>query len=163
MPLLILELTILCLIFWGICFLNTGSDKKNIKSYASYPDEVQKIVKENPELQPKTKSVSPVLSFASNILVFGVVLFVFGLFLKKPSFKANFINLLILGQALNAFDFLVIDMLWWRHSKRIRFEGTKDRAELYSNPKKHFVSFLKGIALFLIIAVIDGLILSLIE
>lgn len=163
MPLLILELTILCLIFWGICFLNTGSDEKNIKSFASYPDEAQKIVKENPELQPKIKSVSPVASFVSNILVFGIVLFIFGLFLKKPSFKMNFINLLILGQALNAFDFLIIDMLWWRHSKRIRFEGTKDRAELYSNPKKHFISFLKGIALFLIIALIDGLILSLIK
>ncbi len=162
MPLLI-ELTILCLIFWGICFLNTGSDEKNIKSFASYPDEVQKIVKENPKLQPKIKSTSPVMSFISNILVFGVVLFIFGLFLKKPSFKTNFINLLILGQALNAFDFFVIDMLWWRHSKRIRFEGTKDRVELYSNPKKHFISFLKGIALFLIVALLDGLILSLIK
>lgn len=163
MPLLILELIILCLIFWGICFLNTGSDEKNIKSFASYPDEVQKIVKENSELQPKIKSVSPVASFASNILVFGVVLFIFGLFLKKPSFKANFINLLILGQGLNAFDFFIIDMLWWRHSKRIRFEGTKDRAELYSNPKKHLISFFKGIALFLVVALIDGLILSLIK
>lgn len=91
MPLLI-EVTILCLIFWGICFLNTGSDEKNIKSYASYPNEVQKIVKENPDLQPKIKSASSIVFFASNILVFGVVLFIFGLFLKKPSFKANFIK-----------------------------------------------------------------------
>lgn len=125
MPLLILELIILSLIFWGICFLNTGSDEKNIKSYASYPDEIQKIVKENPKLWQKIKSVSPVVSFASNILVF--------------------------------------DMLWWRNSKRIRFEGTNDRSDLYSNPKKHFISFLKGIALFMIIALIDGLILSIIN
>ena len=125
MPLLILELIILSLIFWGICFLNTGSDEKNIKSYASYPDEIQKIVKENPKLWQKIKSVSPVVSFASNILVF--------------------------------------DRLWWRNSKRIRFEGTKDRSELYSNPKKHFISFLKGIALFMIIALIDGLILTIIN
>lgn len=163
MSLLILELIILCLIFWGICFLNTGSDEKNIKNYVSYPDEVQKIIRENPDLQKKIKSVSPIVSFASNILVFGLVLFIFGLFFKKPSFKTNFINLMILGQALNAFDFFVIDMLWWRNSKRIRFEGTKNRAELYSNPKKHFISFFKGILLFLIIALIDGLILSLIN
>ena len=163
MPLLILELIILCLIFWGICFLGSGSDEKNIKSYASYPDEIQKIVKENPELRPKINSSSPVVSFASNILVFGIVLLIFGLFFKKSDFKTNFINLLISGQSLNAFDFLVIDMLWWRNSKRIRFEGTKNRAELYSNPKKHFISFLKGIALFLVIALIDGLILSIIN
>ena len=77
--------------------------------------------------------------------------------------RTKFDTILILGQSLNAFDFLVIDMLWWRNSKRIRFEGTKNRAELYSNPKKHFISFLKGIALFLVIALIDGLILSIIN
>ena len=157
---LILELIILCALFWGICYLNTGSDDKNIKSYASYPDEVQEMIKKNPVLQSKIKTVLPVMSFVSNILVFGVVLLIFGVFVKKDGFMANFTNLLILGQCLNAFDFLVIDMLWWRNSKRIRFTGTEDRQDLYSNPKKHFVSFLKGIIAFLIIAVIDGMILT---
>jgi hypothetical protein len=158
---LIVELVILCILFWGICYLNTGSDDKNIKSYASYPDEVQEMVKKNPALQFKIKTVSPFVSFISNIVVFGTVLFIFGLFVKENGFKANFISLLILGQCLNTFDFLVIDMLWWRNSKRVRFADTKDRKELYSNPKKHFASFLKGIAAFLIIAVIDGAILTL--
>ena len=156
---LILELIILCALFWGICYLNTGSDDKNIKSYASYPDEVQEMIKKNPALQPQIKVTSPTLSFVSNTLIFGIVLFIFGLFVKADRFVANFINLLILGQCLNAFDFLIIDMLWWRNSKRIRFTGTEDRRDLYSNPKKHFISFLKGIAVFLIVAVIDGAIL----
>lgn len=157
---LIIELAILCVLFWGICCMNTGSDDKNIKSYASYPDEVQEMIKKNPALQSKIKTVSPFVSFVSNIFVFGIVLFIFGLFVKEDGFKANFINLLILGQCLNAFDFLIIDMLWWRNSKRIRFVDTEDRQDLYSNPKKHFISFLKGIAVFLIIAVIDGAILA---
>lgn len=157
---LILELVILCALFWGICYLNTGSDDKNIKSYSSYPNEVQEMLKKNPALQSKIKTVSPVMSFVSNILVFGVVLFILGLLVKKDEFMANFTNLMILGQCLNAFDFLVIDMLWCRNSKRIRFTGTEDRHDLYSNPKKHFVSFLKGMAAFLIVAVIDGMILT---
>lgn len=157
---LIAELVILCVLFLGICCLNTGSDDKNIKSYASYPDEVQEMVRKNPALQSKIKTVSPFVSFILNIVVFGIVLFIFGLFVKEDGFKANFVNLLTLGQCLNAFDFLVIDMLWWRNSKRVRFADTKDRKELYSNPKKHFVSFLKGIAAFLMIAVIDGAILT---
>ena len=159
---LIVELVILCVIFWGTCYLNTGSDDKNIKSYASYPDEVQEMIKKNPALQAKIKVTSPALSFASNTLVFGIVLFIFRLFVKADGFVANFINLLILGQCLNAFDFLVIDMLWWRNSKRIRFTGTEDRQDLYSNPKKHFISFLKGTAVFLIVAVIDGIVLTVI-
>lgn len=157
---LIAELVILCVLFWGICYLNTGCDDKNIKSYASYPDEVQEMIKKNPALQVKIKVTSPIVSFVSNILVFGIVLFIFGLFVKADGFMANFINLLILGQCLNAFDFLVIDMLWWRNSKRIRFTGTKDRRDLYSNPKKHFISFLKGMAAFLIVAMIDGMLLT---
>ena len=47
---LIIEAIILCALFWGICYLNMGSDDKNIKGYSSYSDEVQKIVKENPAL-----------------------------------------------------------------------------------------------------------------
>ena len=157
---LILELTILCAVFFAICYLNTGSDDKNIKSYASYPDEVQEMIKKNPALQAKIKTTPPVVSFASNILIFGIVLFIFGFFIKADGFMANFINLSILGQCHNAFDFLVIDMLWWRNSKRVRFTGTKDRKDLYSNPKKHFVSFLKGIAVFLIVSLIDGTLLT---
>jgi hypothetical protein len=128
---LIVELVTLCILFWGICYLNTGSDDKNIKSYASYPDEVQKMVNKNPAMQSKIKTISPFVSFISNIVVFSIVLFIFGLFVKEDGFKANFINLLILGQCLNAFDFLVIDMLWWRNSKRVRSADTKNRKELY--------------------------------
>lgn len=61
-----------------------------------------------------------------------------------------------------AFDFLVIDMLWWRNSKRIRFTGTENIRNIYKSPRKHLISFVKGILIFLIIAVIDGFLLSLI-
>lgn len=157
---LVLEIIILCVLFWGVCYLNTGSDDKNIKSYSSYPDEVQNIIKENSALQSKIRAASPVISFVSNLLLFGFILFIFGLFIKKNGFIANFVNLLLLGQCLNVFDFLVIDMLWWRKFKRIRFTGTEDKKELYANPRKHFISFLKGIVVFLLVAVIDGVILS---
>lgn len=40
----------LCLLFWLICFLNTGNDKKNMLGFRSYPKEVQEIVKNDPTL-----------------------------------------------------------------------------------------------------------------
>ena len=159
---LIAEIIALCALFFGVCYINTGSDEKNIRSFSSYPDTVQSIIKENPILSEKIKPVKPVMSFISNIVVFGIILFIFGLFIKQKSFGDNFIKLLILGQSLNAFDFLIIDMLWWRNSKRIRFTGTEDMNKIYRSPRKHLISFLKGIFLFLIIAVIDGFLLSLI-
>lgn len=157
-----IELTVLCIIFWVICYLGTGNDDKNIKNYSSYPDAVQKIISKDPQLNDKIKPYNFLVSFVLNIAVFGVVLLVFGLFIKSNDFLNNFINLIILGQLLNLFDFLIIDMLWWRNSKRVRFTGTKNNPKLYKNPQKHFISFVKGIFVFLIIAVIDGIVLSVI-
>lgn len=162
MLLIWIELIILCGLFWTICYLGTGSDEKNIKSYYSYPDEVQNIVKDNPKLNCRIKPYKPMLSFFSNLIMFLVILFVFGLFIKNNSYLNNFVNILILGQILNLFDFLVIDTLWWRNSKRVRFAGTENKPELYSNSKKHFLSFIKGCVMFLIVAIIDGLLLTVI-
>ncbi|MCD7894534.1 MAG: ABC transporter permease [Erysipelotrichaceae bacterium] len=157
---LIIELIILCLLFFLICYKSTGSDDKNIKSYASYPDKVQKKIKEDSCLQSQIKETSPIISFISNILVFGVILFVFEFFIKSSSFKDNFMHLMILGEGVNAFDFVVIDLLWWRNTPRIRFKNIQDKA-LYQDSKKHFISFMKGIVLFIIIALLDAILLSL--
>lgn len=157
---LIIEIVILCTLFWGICYFNTGSDEKNIKNFSSYPNEVQNVIKENSILNKKIKNINPLVAFVSNILVFCVLLFIFGLFLKQANFLENFMNILILGQCLNMFDFLVIDMLWWRNTKRIIFTGTENMKNIYKNPRKHLISFLKGILVFIIVALIDGMILS---
>ena len=36
------------LLFWGICFLGTGTDKKNLIGLRSYLDEVQNRVRSDP-------------------------------------------------------------------------------------------------------------------
>ena len=155
------EIFILCVLFFLICYCNTGTDEKNIKSFSSYPDEIQHVVRENASLYARIKTTAPLIAFISNIVVFTGLLFVFGLFIKNTNFSDNFTNLLILGESLNLFDFLVIDMLWWRNSTRIRFTGTEPMDQVYRNPKKHFISFIKGVLVFFIVAMIDGLLLSL--
>lgn len=44
---LAIETIILCIIFFLLCFGGTGTDDKNLKSYSSYPDKVQKSNKGN--------------------------------------------------------------------------------------------------------------------
>ncbi len=157
------QLIVLCLLLFLICYLGTGSDEKNIRgaSFQCYPDEVQQMVRENPVLRDKIRTTSPVATVLSNFILFGVLLFLCGGFLRTDRFSENFFHLLILGQGLNAFDFFVIDLLWWRNTKRVRFKGTEDRADLYRDPRKHLASFLWGIVLFLLIAAVDGWALSL--
>ncbi len=154
------ETILLCFFFLIICLLGTGTDEKNVKSLASYPDAVQEKIKNDPILGAKVKIRSPAAVFASNLLMYSVLLLVLCFFIRKEDFLPNFLTVLLMGEILNAFDFFVIDLLWWRHTKRVRFSGTENQPELYRDPKKHFISFLKGIVLFCFTALIDGLILS---
>lgn len=157
---LIIEIIILCTIFFAICYLGTGTDEKNLKSYASYPDEVQKRIREVDEYQGKYNEANKLATWFANLLVFLILFMIFGAFIRENDFMQNFINLLILGQALNIFDLVVIDMLWWRNSKRIRLSKVPEKV-LYQNPKKHIEAFLRAIPMYIVVAAVDGYLLTL--
>ena len=54
----------------------------------------------------------------------------------------------------------MIDLLWWRNTKRIRFSFLPEKAP-YQDPEKHIGSFLRGIPLFAAVAAISAGIVSL--
>lgn len=157
---LVIELIILCLIFFGLCFLGTGTDEKNLKNYDSYPDEVQSKIKEILDYQGKFKERSKVSTFIGNFIIFYLLFFILGLKIRQASFMKNFLTLLILGQGLNLFDLIIIDLLWWRNTKRIRFTKIPEKC-LYQNPKKHIEAFLRALLMYFLIALVDGYILTL--
>ena len=157
---LAIETIILCIIFFLLCFGGTGTDDKNLKSYSSYPDKVQDQIKEIIEYQGRFKESNKIIVFISNFLLFLPLFFILGLFIRENNFYHNLIYLNIIGQSLNIFDLLIIDLLWWRNTKRIRFTKIPEK-ELYQNPQKHIQSFIRGFILYLIIAIIDGYILTL--
>lgn len=149
----------LCLFFFILCFLGTGTDDKNLKSFSSYPDEVQTLIRNNEDYRAKVKTTNKCVAFLLNFLIFLVILFIFGIAIRKPNFLHNFICLSIIGQGLNLFDLLVIDLIWWRRTKRIRFTKMPEK-NLYQNPRKHIESFLRAFVMYLLIAVIDGYLLQ---
>ena len=63
---IIIETVILCIAFFLICFWGTGTDNKNLKSYSSYPDEVQNRIKSIAEYQGKFKESNKVVTFSQN-------------------------------------------------------------------------------------------------
>ena len=151
---------VLCALLTLICYLNTGTDLKNIKGYRNYSDEVQAIVRQRPELQNHIKEKKGRTVFFSNFIMFGVILFIAGLTFKTNNIAHNIICLTIVGQSMNIFDLLVLDLLWFRKTKRVRFSGTEDNDELYSGMKKLLISFYKAILMYFLIAIIDGIILG---
>lgn len=154
------EAVLLCAIFFLLCFLGTGTDAKNLKNYSSYPDEVQIRISAIPEYQNLFRVKSQFATFMANFLLFLVILFVFGIFIRQSSFTPDFLSVLFLGQTLNVFDLVVIDLLWWRHTPRIRLSQVP-QPNLYQNPRKHLYAFIRAFIMFLVIALIDGYLLTL--
>ena len=99
----------------------------------------------------------------SNQLLFTVVFSVLGLVFKTvlglTSYRAAFFYFLALGEGLGLFDLVVIDLLWWRNPKRIRFSFLPEKAP-YQDPQKHIGSFVRGIPLFAAVAAISAGIVS---
>ena len=134
--------------------------RKNLAGLRSYPDAVQQAVREHPMLgksAPKEKSIASIL--IGNLLLFTVVFSVLGLALKNilglHDFWTAFWFFLALGEGLGLFDLVVIDLLWWRNTKRIRFSFLPEKAP-YQDPGKHISSFLRGIPLFAVVAVLSA-------
>ena len=156
----ILVSVVFWLFYWFCCFLGTGTDKKNLAGLRSYPDAVQQAVREHPVLgkaAPQGKSIISIL--LGNLLLFTVVFSVLGLALKNildlNSFGTAFWFFLALGEGLGLFDLVIVDLLWWRNTKRIRFSFLPEKAH-YQDPSKHIGSFLRGIPLFAVVAVLSA-------
>ena len=157
---LFIEAAVLCALLFILCILRTGTDAKNLQNYSSYPAAVQSRIRAIPEYQHQVQEQNPFLTFTANLLLFLVILFVFGIFIRQSNFAQNFLSLLILGQTLNAFDLIVIDMLWWRRTPRIRFSKLPQPA-LYQDPRKHISAFIRAFIMYFAIALIDGYLLTL--
>ena len=151
-------------LYWGICFLCTGTDKKNIAGLRSYPDAVQGVVWEKlGDNAPKAKSIPAIL--LSNLVLFTVVFSTLGIGFKSilafEGYLSAFWHFLVLGEGLGLFDLLIIDLLWWRNTKRIRFSFLPDK-EIYQDPSKHIDSFVRGSPLFAVIAALSAGVVTLV-
>ena len=151
------------LLYWGICFICTGTDKKNLAGLRSYPDEVQAAVRERlGNKVPAAKSVPSVLT--GNLLLFTVVFSIVGIALRGllsfDGYFSAFWYFLLLGEGLGLFDLVVIDLLWWRNTQRIRFSFLPNKAA-YQDPGKHIGSFVRGIPLFAVVAALSAAVVTL--
>ena len=103
------------------------------------------------------------LTNCSNLLLFTVVFSALGLALKSAlnldGYLSAFWYFLAFSEGLGLFDLLVIDLLWWRNTKRIRFSFLPEK-KYYQNPQKHIESFWRGIPLFAAAAALSALIVT---
>ena len=152
------------LLYWGVCFICTGTDKKNLMGLRSYPDEVQAAVRQRfGDEAPKEKPIP--VTVLGNLLLFTVVFSLMGIVLKGftpfDGYLSAFWYFLLLGEGLGLFDLVVIDLLWWRSTPRIRFSFLSDKAA-YQDLGKHIGSFVRGIPIFIAVAALSAAIVTLV-
>ena len=146
----------LCLLLLLICYLNTGSDEKNMRGFRSYPKEVQNLVRRDAVLgQTAPLEVNLVKVLSCNFALFTTIFLAIGLVIKHTvgfdGFADAFAYFFILGEVMNLFDLVVIDLLWWRNTPRIRFSCAQDK-ELYQDPSVHIASFARGVVMYVAVA-----------
>lgn len=159
----VIVIVVFCLFYWLMCFMGTGTDEKNLKGLRSYPEEVQKIVRKHNVSAPKAQPVWKILigNFILLTPVFSILGLVLKSYLELNNYVSAFLFFLALGEMLGLFDLVVIDLLWWRNTKRIRFSYLQDKS-YYQDPSKHIGSFIRGIPLFAVIALASAAIITLI-
>ncbi len=162
----ILFVVFFCFLLFYICFKNTGNDAKNMLGFRNYPDVVQEAIRKDKDLKkiaPEDKSI--VSTLISNFILYTILFSSLGIICKEylafNGFLDTFVFFLINGEVLNVFDLLVIDLLWWRNTKRIRFSILQDK-QAYQDSKKHIDSFLRGIIVFIFVALATSLIVGLV-
>ncbi len=107
---------VFCFVYWFMCYLNTGTDKKNLLGFRSYPDKVKEKVKKDPILiNDIPKDPTLIQIFVGNVLLFTIAFLIIGIVMKYTiGFDSNMeciIFFIILGETLNLFDLVVIDLL----------------------------------------------------
>lgn len=154
------------LFYWLICYWNTGGDKKNLIGFRSYPDDVQQaVIKHLSDTSIKILKKKSILSILfANIILFTGVFSILGLCLKEildlKDFQAALFFFLFLGEGLGLFDLVIIDLLWWRNTLRIRFSFLPQK-QYYQDASKHIASFLRGLPMFLVVALFSAWICTL--
>ena len=78
---------------------------------------------------------------------------------KERTFWAGFWQSYVFLNAFSFFDALVIDTLWFCHSKWWKIPGTEDMTEAYHDYAFHWKWFLSLIAILPLSAIIGGAVL----
>ena len=160
------------LLFWlqsiilsGLFTLHIVLEMKNpIKGIMSYPPAIRKRVESLPQYQgtigaEKREHMAKKLV---SVFVFAVLFAVVCWFSGANTFTSAFLHSFGLFAVVNLWDLLVLDLLWFCHSKRVRLPGTEDMVKEYTSPWHHVLGFGMGLAIGAVVSLLAGGLVALI-
>jgi len=132
---------------------------KNPISYIyNYPpkivDRIKSINKDIGDVDRKKTVAKKLIGLVIISLVVGLV---FSKINKIDNFKDGFIYSYLLWFIVDWYDFIVLDVMWFCHSKKVKIKGSEDMEDEYKNYKFHFMKSVKGMFIGVIFSLLVGL------
>lgn len=152
----IIETVISCILF---TLLTIPYLLKNPLSwFYDYPVEVQERIRSLSQYEGKipSKKDSDMKKKLPVFVVFLVIFVAMTYCSGARTFFSAFIYVFLLWTIVNFYDALVLDTMYFCHSKKVRLLGTEDMVKEYENSKIHWIGFLKGSTIGIVLALLVG-------
>ena len=156
---ILIEVLVLCLMFTGMVFIML---KDPIKTVYNYPPKIQERVKSLDMYKgkiPSTKNMLVTKAIASLFMLI-IIALVLRYVNGCTSFLGAFGTGYLLWTIVNIYDALVIDCLWFCHSKKCILPGTEDMVKEYKDYFFHIKESLIGEVLGLVVCALAALIVA---
>lgn len=157
---LLIECIICCAIFTGmVCILAQNP----IASLYNYPPKIQERVKSLDEYKDKIPTTQN--KYVAKVIVSIIIVILVSCILKFingcDTFVQAFLQALIIWTVVNIYDVIVMDIIWFCHSKKFRFKGTEDIEKEYTNYWYHIKQGIIGEVLGAGLCLVIGLVVYL--
>jgi hypothetical protein len=160
--LLFIEVLVCCAVMAIVVIPLTA--KNPISMLFDYPPEIQARVKSleqyNGMIPSNEKKLGKKLLAAILILLAAVCILYFVNGIR--AFQEAFIDAYIIWLSITWFDAIIIDCLWFCHSKRVRIAGTEDMVDEYHNYLFHIKASVRGSFIGIVVCLMVGLAIQLI-
>ena len=152
---LIIESVILCVLFTVMVY---AMSRDPIKTLYNYPPRIQERVKSLDEYAgmiptQENKITTKLLACVVFIVILSLILrYVNGC----TTFSEAFFKGFLLWTVVNAYDALVLDIIWFCHDPHFVFKGTEDMTDAYHDYRFHLKGFVIGEVLALAVCAAAG-------
>ncbi len=140
---LLVEAAVLCALF-TLPILAMSKDP--LKTLYNYPPKIQQRVKSLPEYDGRvpTRKKKIAVKLTACLLFIMILSLVLRYINKCVSFPQAFLTGFLLWTAVNLFDLVVLDILWFCHDPRFVLPGTEDMVSDYHDYGFHLRGFFIG-------------------
>lgn len=156
---IIIESIVLCALFTIMVLIMS---KEPIKILYNYPpkiiERVRSLEKYKDKIPTQKKKVG--VKIIASIIFLVILVLVLKYINRYDTFIESFRYGFLLWTIVNLYDAIVLDIIWFCHSKHYVFEGTEDMVNEYHNYLFHIKGFFIGEVLAIIICSLAGLIIQ---